>query len=92
MMNKSKSLWEMLDDSDKPRLGSVSFKEARRFAPRLRNNNKVTDHAIDLDIFDNGVWDSGSLWAILRQFVYHVETNGNRDSSLVDQLTSHLLG
>ena len=31
-MNKSKSLREMLDDSDKPRLDSVSFKEARRFA------------------------------------------------------------
>lgn len=31
-MNKSESLREMLDDSDKRRLGSVSFKEARRFA------------------------------------------------------------
>jgi hypothetical protein len=30
-------------------------------SPRLRNNNKVRDHAIDLDIFDNGVWEAGVI-------------------------------
>ena len=61
-------------------------------SPRLRNNNKMRDHAIDLDIFDNGVWEAGVIGPLFAQFVYHVEAEGKRDSSIGDQLTSHLQG